>query len=445
MISEKVWFNMFPDIPSWLSPFRHETGSVGKSVHLSACLQQEERMKPRGLVALVSVLLLLVSVGIQPATAQQIAPEQDLKVAFIGDQGNGPAREAVLKLIQAEGADMVLHQGDLDYTGNPSDWDGAVTQVLGANFPYFASIGNHDVGAWRGTSGYQAKMSARLARVPGVHCSGDLGVQSHCRYRGLSFVLVGPGVMGAGHAAYIRKELATDPAIWKICSWHKNQAAMQVGGKRDEAGWEVYEACRAVGGIIATAHEHSYQRTKTMVSFQEHRADSSCSDPNRVCVAKGKTFAFVSGLGGHSMRDQERCLTVPIKRTDQVEGECHQWASVYTTNQTGGKEVFGALFIIFHYQDKPKVAYGYFKTTDGQVIDQFTVTTTASGQRAPAPPSPATAELEAQAPPPATGGQPNGGAPPQREPLTLRSPWGWGALLAGLGLLIYALLRKRIT
>src|SRR3712207_9365959 len=65
------------------------------------------------------------------------------------------------------------------------------------------------------------------------------------------------------------------------------------------------EACREVGGIVATAHEHSYQRTKTMVSFQEHRADATCRDPQQVCVAPGKTFAFVSGLGGHSIRRSE--------------------------------------------------------------------------------------------------------------------------------------------
>src|SRR3712207_7607097 len=49
------------------------------------------------------------------------------------------------------------------------------------------------------------------------------GVQSQCRYRGLSFVLVAPGVLGSGHAAYIRHALANDPALWKICSWHVNQ------------------------------------------------------------------------------------------------------------------------------------------------------------------------------------------------------------------------------
>ena len=41
---------------------------------------------------------------------------QPLTVAFIGDQGSGDGARAVLELIKAEGADLVLHQGDFDYT-----------------------------------------------------------------------------------------------------------------------------------------------------------------------------------------------------------------------------------------------------------------------------------------------------------------------------------------
>jgi hypothetical protein len=36
---------------------------------------------------------------------------------------------------------------------------------------------------------------------------------------------------------------------------------MQVGVKKDAAGWGVYEACRKGGALIATAHDHSYAWT----------------------------------------------------------------------------------------------------------------------------------------------------------------------------------------
>ncbi|MGH7674300.1 MAG: Ig-like domain-containing protein [Gemmatimonadales bacterium] len=68
----------------------------------------------------------------------------NLKIAFIGDQDNGSDAVAVLQLIENEGAHVVLHQGDFDYADNPTDWDNRITSVLGASFPYFASVGNHD-------------------------------------------------------------------------------------------------------------------------------------------------------------------------------------------------------------------------------------------------------------------------------------------------------------
>lgn len=48
---------------------------------------------------------------------------QPLTVAFIGDQGRSHSTWSVLQLIKAEGADLVLHQGDLDYRDEPIRWD----------------------------------------------------------------------------------------------------------------------------------------------------------------------------------------------------------------------------------------------------------------------------------------------------------------------------------
>jgi 3',5'-cyclic AMP phosphodiesterase CpdA len=109
---------------------------------------------------------------------------QPLTVAFIGDQGWGGQARAVLRLIRAEGADLVLLQGDLDYRNDPDAWDMLMTEILGADFPVFASAGNHDE-PWYGPNGYQAKLQARLNRIADATCSGDLGVQSACTFRGL--------------------------------------------------------------------------------------------------------------------------------------------------------------------------------------------------------------------------------------------------------------------
>jgi hypothetical protein len=190
-------------------------------------------------------------------------------------------------------------------------------------------------------------------------------VNSSCRYQGLFFILSGAGTLGDGHESYIRQELAADSSIWRICSWHKNQEAMQVGGKGDEAGWEAYETCRELGAIIATGHEHSYSRTRTLVSTQLQTVDPSWPAAETLRVAPGATFVFVSGLGGKSIRDQKRCL--PTTFPYGCNGE---WASIYTSNQGA---IPGALFIQFHVNGDPNMARGYFKNVAGAIVDQFTI------------------------------------------------------------------------
>ncbi len=298
------------------------------------------------------------------------ATTPNLRVAFIGDQDNGSEAVDVLNLIKTEGAHAAFHMGDFDYSDNPTAWDNTITSVLGAGFPYFAAVGNHDESAWSGSGGYQAKLQTRLNLVkigdPTVSCTGDLGVNSGCYFRGLFFVLSGAGTMGSGHEAYIRQQLGADQSTWRLCAWHKNQEAMQIGGKGDEVGWGPYEACRDSGAIVATAHEHSYSRTKTLTSMQNQTVDAAWPFRDSLRVAPGATFAFVSGLGGNSVRDQERCL--PATYPYGCKGE---WAFIYTSNQNAQ---FGALFIDFYVDGDPRKARGYFKNVSGTVVEQFVIT-----------------------------------------------------------------------
>jgi len=310
-------------------------------------------------------------------TANETPP--NFKIAFIGDQGSGTRARAVLNLIKAEGAQLVLHQGDLDYNDDPAAWDGLISNVLGANFPYFVSIGNHDEDVWSGANGYQQRLIDRLTRL-GLTWDGDLGVKSALRYNGIFIILVGPGVMGTGHAAYIRQKLVADNSIWSISSWHKNMRAMQVGGKSDETGWSVYEESRKGGAIIATGHEHSYSRTHLLSSCQNQTVASTSDtlmltkdDTTTAGVDEGRSFVFVSGLGGNSIRDQERCL--PATKPYGCKGE---WASIYTSNQRAN---YGALFGVFNYKGAANVAKFYFKDIAGTVPDSFIVVSKAADVR----------------------------------------------------------------
>lgn len=303
-------------------------------------------MKKQALIPFV--LLLLGPAWLRAAAPSDAGPAGEakgLKVAFIGDQGAGKAARAVLRLIRKEGADMVLHQGDFDYQDDPEAWDQMISSELGPDFPYFASLGNHDVKARKG---YVRKLKKRLDRVSGAACSGALADQSACSYRGLFFLLMAAG-MGSGRrdSAYAEEQLARAPLGWRICSWHIPQPEMQPGIQEDKAGWEIYEACRRGGAIIATAHEHSYARTHLMEDFSLQRVASTGSILE---IRPGRTFAFVSGLGGHSIRSQ--------KRSDPW------WAALYTSTQGAD---YGALFCTFG----ARRASCYFKDVQGKVPDRF--------------------------------------------------------------------------
>ncbi len=319
------------------------------------------RMNTTTKLFIISVLVTLL-IGI--SSAQTTSP--NFKVAIIGDQGLGTNAVAVLNLIKNESVQMVLHQGDFEYTNNPTAWDNQISNILGADFPYFASIGNHDVKTWSGPEGYQQKLYQRLNKTPGANCTGDLGVKATCTYQGLFVILSGAGTMGSGHDTYIKNELANDSHVWRICSWHKNMNQMQVGTKGNDTGWAVYETCQEEGAIILTGHEHSYERTKTLINVSNQTVDPTWSDPFNVRVAQNATFVVVSGLGGKSIRSQSRCL--PKTPPYGCKGE---WASIYTSSQNAQ---YGALFCTFNVDGQPHKAQCYFKSINGSIPDNFTIT-----------------------------------------------------------------------
>lgn len=313
----------------------------------------------------------------------------NLKVAFIGDTGYGNDFEAVLTLIKNEGADAVLHQGDFDYANDPDGFFARIDAILGPDFPYFASVGNHDRDAWNTDCGdsdgcYAQFLKDRMNNIGILPDDPNLDDQMYAvTFRGLKLVFTGERKTAGDsiYAPYIQTQLADDNHIWKICSWHRNQNVLQIGTKDDETDWGVYETCKNNGAIIATAHEHSYHRTKTLTSMQNLTVDTSQhplsngvpGNPDQLLVESGKSFVFVSGLGGHDMRNQDRCQ--PTTYPYGGGPECNYiWANVYTSDQTGGAQTFGALFIIFNYNGDPNKAHGYFKTIDGTIIDEFEIT-----------------------------------------------------------------------
>ncbi len=283
-------------------------------------------------------------------TGQQ--PVAGTKIAFIGDTNAGSSFQRVLDLIKSEGAQLTIALGDTVYSANlEDDWDSKVRNTLGRSDPALVVVGNHDVddGSWSTIRSYG---EARLNNQTAVRCSGTYGERATCRLNNVFIVVSGIGTRGSSsdQEAFIADSLANAPSgAWRICAWHKNQRNMQVGSKTDEVGWTAYESCRRKGAIIATGHEHSYSRTHLLSSMQ-NRTVADSSSP--YTVSNGNTIAFVAGIGGTDIRDQE------------LSG--NWWAKIYTSTQ-GAKH--GALFGTF-YADRAEF---YLKNVDGAVIERFTI------------------------------------------------------------------------
>jgi len=281
------------------------------------------------------------------------ATAKNFKVAFIGDTDTGTDFKNVLKLIKAEGAQAVVVQGDLTYSfHSASSWFSAIDaelQTATTKVPYFAARGNHDW-SWTSASGLGAGLDSRLTTW-GVTPDNNKPSNANyaLTYKGLKIVFVDESETTPSRADYAKAQLAGDTHIWKMCSFHKNQRATNVGPKSDEMGWAIYENCRAAGAIVAQGHSHTYSRSKTITADQTQTIDASCSDPFALCVGPGKHFFFDSSLGGTDLRS--------LENTNHA-----YWASTYSSD-------FGALFIEFYVDNDPKKATGYFKTIGGTIID----------------------------------------------------------------------------
>lgn len=299
----------------------------------------------------------------------------NLRVAFIGDQGLGPFGPIeTLNLVADEGAEFLVIAGDFEYADSPFLWELQTnTSRLGADYPLFGVVGNHDDEAW---DGYQEPLEGRLANATGATCDGELGFRANCHYKGLHIVQSGVGLLGADptdHAQFVADSLQADDSIWSICLWHMNENDMQTGTKGDAVGWGVYQACQDNGGIVITGHEHAYNRTLTLTDVgNEANGHGATGQPDLMEVTEGSTFVVVSGVVGSGVRDFV---------SDQHDDDTW-WASVWTNNvyiDNGAPPVSdhdpaaGALFIDFNVDGDPRKAYAYFKTIRGDVINEFTI------------------------------------------------------------------------
>lgn len=317
-------------------------------------------------------LVLLLGCGLPGCDAEVparrgVAPP--VRVAFVGDLGLGPRAHRVLKLVASERADLLVVLGDLDYESKPDKWRALLRETIGET-PWLAAPGNHDLPAW---PAYQRLIRDQIAAA-GMRCRGEVGVKYSCRYRGIEFALVAPGLLAAQYDLFLREQLRASPSLWRVCGWHLTQADMQLGSKPDDTGYGVYRACQSAGAMIVTAHEHSYSRTFTLTDVGNSAAGHGATGAwNALSLGPGRTFVSVVGAGGASLRGYRA----------ELHDDDTWWAAAYTLdrNIANGErravdnqhDLSGVLIVEFGSDGDPARARGEFKTIGGAVPDSYRI------------------------------------------------------------------------
>jgi len=290
-----------------------------------------------------------------------IMPE-NLTIAYIGDTGKGASAKAVYQLVKDEGAELVVHTGDFDYDYDPAGFYAELNEVFGKHFPVLGVIGEHDVADWADIPGYQDYLMLKLRGIENITCSGSIGVNYWCIYRGLYLTFSGIGTIckTSTNLKALQYYITSDQALqfpFKICAWHKNQRSLQISSRvQDETGYEPYEMCRQEGAMIITGHSHCYARTHLLSDTISPLVESSSSP---YTLSPGNTIVVANGLGGNS---------IDVINTGLA--EMKYWGSTYCRNSNAE---FGAFICKYNLDGDPNRALCYFKDIHGNIPDSFEV------------------------------------------------------------------------
>ena len=275
----------------------------------------------------------------------------EVKICIVGDSAIGSPAVSTHNLCKAAGVDAILHTGDLDYTDSPPAWESFITAQMGADFPYFYVLGNHETD---NASGYRANADARFRRL-GITWTGTL--TTHCTFdwRGIRFILTTPGIGDSSAATYIRDQAAASSAPWVLSVFHQQMAKMQVNTKGDTTGWAVYEEARQQGVVTWNGHAHGYGRTHLLSKMDTQTVADNTSP---YTVTKGASIVVQTGLGGDSVSSAGPNANLSY------------WGKVSTASNGG---TYGVVICTFGAAGDPKRADCLFRNVNGTEVDRWTM------------------------------------------------------------------------
>lgn len=256
-------------------------------------------------------------------------------IAFLSDSETLSRWDEVLAFIKAEGAEMIVHQGDYVEGINPQtlqpatlddffsqeilDEDGSPTGelncdrelqgircVLGKDFPVLGPPVGKSLPP--PLADYFLKNLERMESQGGVWGGcvrvgelGDPGVRMNgcgegdelysaragdywVRWKGVSLAFQN----AMPDPSWIPNAFREDKNIWKVCLWHGNHIDFQAGSKgngfdgRDHSlPYEMYRNCADRGALIINGNEHGCSRTCILEDIGSTKS-GRLSDPNRV-------------------------------------------------------------------------------------------------------------------------------------------------------------------
>ena len=254
--------------------------------------------------------------------------DEKVKIGFIADSGVGDNARSVLRVLKENNVDAIVHSGDLDYRDSSSEMETNINTIFPSDFPYFYTIGNHDVDAWLR---YQRRNRDRLQDVSSrdLYCQGNLGVKASCWFKGVQIVSTGAGTLCDNHKEYLEDTLSESNSKWKICSIHKVHKDFQLGSKTSEIGYEIYQACIDGGALIITGHDHVYGRTHIIKDAEDKEIIKQ--EPH--IIKRGQSMIWVNGLGGYS------------RFSEKNDNQDNSWWDSAFTRTTGSQ--YGALICTF--------------------------------------------------------------------------------------------------